>query len=404
VNWRNGQGIAQGGWTDIAAVDNLPREAGIWPAELQSNEYFRRQGGNDNDGDFGRMKELATDYIDPGTQVYPVRSHLIRAYQYLIAQFDLEGFRIDTLMYVEAEFARVFGNAMREFALSIGKKNFFTFGEIWKDDDEEKIAEFIGRNTEKDQELIGVDAAIDFPMRKRLIAVCKGFAPPIDLATHNDNRRNTLKKIVSSHGDAGRYYVTFLDNHDLPQRFHSAAFPKQTQIALTCLMTLWGVPCIYYGTEAGLDNHGENRESREYSREALWGLDDAFSTENEFYKYIKDLGQLRREQPVLRYGRLYFRPCSGNGVDFGYSSYNGGILAYSRILDDRELLVIANTNTQESITVHVVVDHHLQPEGKEWQVLFPLDQRGRIAGTTATQGLNRAVRVSLEPMEILVLG
>ena len=42
-----------------------------------------------------------------------MRNHLIRAYQYLMAKFDLDGYRIDTLQYVEPDFARVFGNAMR---------------------------------------------------------------------------------------------------------------------------------------------------------------------------------------------------------------------------------------------------------------------------------------------------
>jgi hypothetical protein len=53
---------------------------------------------------------------------------LIRAYQYVVAKFDVDGFRIDSLMYVPADFERVFANAMREYALSAGKKNFFTFG------------------------------------------------------------------------------------------------------------------------------------------------------------------------------------------------------------------------------------------------------------------------------------
>ncbi len=34
---------------------------------------------------------------------------------------------------------------MREFALGIGKKNFFTFGEVFVGDAEEEIARFIGR-------------------------------------------------------------------------------------------------------------------------------------------------------------------------------------------------------------------------------------------------------------------
>jgi hypothetical protein len=36
---------------------------------------------------------------------------------------------------------------MREFALSIGKKNFFTFGEVLDGNEESDIARFIGKNT-----------------------------------------------------------------------------------------------------------------------------------------------------------------------------------------------------------------------------------------------------------------
>jgi len=81
-----------------------------------------------------------------------VRNALVRAYQYAIAAFDVDGFRIDTLKFIEPDFALVFGNAMREYALSIGKRNFFTFGEVY--DSEEQIARFIGRPTSVDGDMM----------------------------------------------------------------------------------------------------------------------------------------------------------------------------------------------------------------------------------------------------------
>src|SRR5262249_14811229 len=97
VFWRDAKGVAQATWTDIENVANLPRDAGIWPAELQRNTYFRRQGdvegsGDATRGDFGRLKELVTEWQRNG--IFPVRDILIRAYQYLIAKFDLDGFRV----------------------------------------------------------------------------------------------------------------------------------------------------------------------------------------------------------------------------------------------------------------------------------------------------------------------
>ena len=153
IRWRDADGHGRPDWPQLPA--DPPRDAAIWPRELQRNEFVRRRGNafdrsaSDQEaaGDFYTLKELVTGFREttPERGVYfPVRDTLIRAHQYLIAKYDIDGFRIDTLKYIEPEFARVFGNAIREYAQSIGKKNFFTFGEVY--DDEAKIARFIGRN------------------------------------------------------------------------------------------------------------------------------------------------------------------------------------------------------------------------------------------------------------------
>src|SRR5208283_1190266 len=91
----------------------------------------------------------------------------------VIARFDVDAFRIDTLKYIPADYERTFGNAIREFALSAGKRNFFTFGEVY--DDEATIASFVGRNSADDQGF-GIDAALDFPLFFTLPPAVKGFA------------------------------------------------------------------------------------------------------------------------------------------------------------------------------------------------------------------------------------
>jgi len=40
----------------------------------------------------------------------------------VIARFDIDGFRIDTLRYLKNGLPLLFGNAIREFALSIGRR------------------------------------------------------------------------------------------------------------------------------------------------------------------------------------------------------------------------------------------------------------------------------------------
>jgi glycosidase len=190
INWRDENGRGRPDWTEAPA--DPPRDAAIWPTELRRNAAFRRKGkGGEAGGDFSSLKEMVTDLqeIDAASgRHFPVRNALISAYQYLIAKFDVDGFRIDTLKYIEPEFAQIFGNSMREFALAIGKKNFFTFGEVY--DNEEQIARFIGRQATEQGDLVGVDAALDFPLFFKLPGVAKGRTPPAEVVQIFEHRKS----------------------------------------------------------------------------------------------------------------------------------------------------------------------------------------------------------------------
>jgi glycosidase len=208
IRWRGADNRPVADWSEApqSGDPRLGPAAAIWPDEIRSNLAFRRKGrGGEDGGDFESLKEFVSARRE-------VRSALIRSYQHAIAKWDIDGFRIDTLKYIEPDFALVFGNAIREFALDIGKENFFTFGEVY--DDEFKIAKFIGRRTDDDGDMVGVDAALDFPLFFRLPGVAKGLSPPTELAAVYALRKGVEHGVISSHGEAGRFFVTFLDNHD----------------------------------------------------------------------------------------------------------------------------------------------------------------------------------------------
>jgi hypothetical protein len=56
------------------------------------------------------------------------------------------------------------------------------------------------------------------------------------------------------------------------------------------------------------------------------------------FQQIKALSMLRDQQSALRFGRLYFREVSGNGLDFGHSFGKDALIAFSWILSDIEVL------------------------------------------------------------------
>jgi len=268
--------------------------------------------------------------------------------------------------------------------------------------------------------MVGVDAALDYPLYNDLVPVVKGSLAPQALVAMYQFRKQTEQNILSSHGDATRFFVTFLDNHDNKARIRYIPpdgvpiFDGQVTAGLACLLALPGIPCVYYGTEQGL--HGSGTDPA--VREALWG-GPGFSPANPFYIEIQKIASIRATQPALRYGRFYFRPISGDQRSFGISTTAPGVLAFSRILNDQEVLTVANFNTTAAQTVWVILDSNLSAAGDALRILYSnrlapaapsqVVQLGagtvtvtEVDGSQGTGPLN-AVQITLQPMEAQIL-
>jgi glycosidase len=435
IQWMNGYGFPRADWwNQIPPGTRLSSDDAVYPRDLQQKTFFRRRGdllsytpGSEGfvKGDFGQQRQLVVEYdATPasladmraryGTQ--PVLNILIRAYQYVIARFDFDSFRIDTAKHISPSALETFGNAIREFAQTLGKRNFFTFGEIY--DSEEIINKFVGRHSRNPG--FGIDAALDYPLFFAVTSIVKAQRDVAELHGIFKTRKDIEATLISSHGEAGQYFVTFLDNHDQPQRFNQPwTPPEQITMGLAILFCLQGIPAVYYGTEQGLQGTVDKNDAHpeQSVREALWGKRHAFDKENFFYTHIKDLSRLREKQPALRFGRLYFQQVSGNGRDFGHSSGVGGLVAFSRVLGDLEVLVVANTNTQTAFDGLVLQDHYLNRDPRDpRRMLVAYSNLGKtgsaevrtiydasyFSGAQLTAGDVSALPVGLAPMEVKI--
>ena len=65
---------------------------------------------------------------------------------YWIGLTDCDGFRIDTVKHVSYEQARNFCGAIKEFAVNLGKRDFFLVGEVPDDDFANRYLNAAGRN------------------------------------------------------------------------------------------------------------------------------------------------------------------------------------------------------------------------------------------------------------------
>jgi len=396
-----------GFWRETDQAPGFQEHDAVWPLEFQSPGFYKRRGRirNWNDpeeaihGDFESLKELEINQPQ-------VLDALIKVHKYWIAAADVDGFRVDTVKHLESSPTAIFCNAVREYAKRLGKHNFFIFGEIVGDD--RTIQTYIGRNsriTGTNERFPSLDAALDFPLYFILEEVIKGFVNPAVLR----ERYERFRDLYADHGEAGNYFVTFVDNHDQMSRphrrfLHNNPFTSQAGLALGYLLTSSGIPCIYYGTEQGFDGGGGHDSFvRECMFGGRWGAFDTtgchfFNPEHPLYQNTVRIAKVRQAEPALRYGRQYFREISGNGEDFGHPLDGRCTLAFSRILDTEEVLVALNLD-QHPREDFVTVDANLNPVGAKVANLLTAGQEARVE----QRGSRHAVRVPLAGHEMAIL-
>lgn len=381
------------GWNDAAGQPTLPitqpvadPDAAIWPRELQTIDHFSRRGRIDSwdwypefvEGDFFDLKDirLGSGPIDH-FRISPALRALTRVYQYWIVYADLDGFRVDTVKHMEPGATRYFTACIHEFAQSIGKEQFTLIGEITG-----------GRsNAFTLREATGLDAALgidDIPDKLEYLA--KGQRNPAD---YFNLFRNSFDIGKDSHTWFRNKVVTLYDDHDQVRKGEAKArFCAQggTALALNVLalniLTL-GIPCIYYGSEQGLDGAGGNDR---YIREALFGGDfgafrsrgrHCFDATHPLYVQLARLLLVRSQHMALRRGRQYLRAISGNGRDFSEPHMINGtlhsVVAWSRLFTDREWLCAINTDPHHVRAAWVGLDHDISPPGSRLVCLYCSD-------------------------------
>jgi hypothetical protein len=141
-----------------------------------------------------------------------------------------------------------------------------------------------------------------------------------------------------------------------------------------------------------------------------------FDENHPVYKRIAAAAALRSKYPALRCGRQYLRRISFLNKPFDLYG-PGEIVAWSRILDDEELLCILNANGAESRGADVIVDAALNSGGTgTMTVVLNSAQVAQTQDYSGTQPAGSVVQVNrtadgrafvrienIRPAEIIVL-
>ncbi|WOF43745.1 alpha-amylase [Sphingopyxis indica] len=328
------------------------------PAWLNDPIYYHNRGNSDwvgessLYGDFSGLDDLATE--NPR-----VVQGFIDIYGKWIDDFGIDGFRIDTARHVNPEFWRAFVPAMLARARARGIPNFHIFGEVALGGvDPGALAAYTRRD--------GLPAVLDFSFAHALIDAVGGTKGTDVFARLFDG--DTLYR---GGAPAALQLPTFGGNHDMGRfaMFVRKANPgasddellKRMMLGHAMLLTLRGVPTIYYGDEQGFVSDDGDQLAREdmfasrvadYNDNDLIGTDATTAAANfdpaqPLYREIAALAAIRRATPALLHGSTALRAFSDKP----------GLLAVSRFdpATGREVVLAYNTSATP-LTARIAID------------------------------------------------
>ncbi|KKB74195.1 MULTISPECIES: glycoside hydrolase family 13 protein [Bacillus] len=250
-----------------------------------------------------------------------VQSYLLDIALYWIREFDIDGWRLDVANEVDHAFWKRFRQAV-----SAEKPDVYILGEIWHS------AEPWLRGDE-------FHAVMNYPFTEPMIQY---FADRAILPSEMAHRINA--HLMNGMQQVNEAMFNLLDSHDTGRILTRCRHDeKKVRSLLAFMFAQTGSPCIYYGTEIGLDG-GHDPLCRKCM---VWEED---KQNKEMLAFMKRLIALRkRENALFTYGRLEWNVLDDQR-DF---------ISFSRVDGDKKLIFFFHQGSDiRSISLQDNVEAH----------------------------------------------
>jgi glycosidase len=208
------------------------------------------------------------------TENPPARKYLIDAALYWVRECDIDAWRLDVSDEVSLDFWREFSRSVRGI-----KADCYILGEMWHD-----ASNWINPGY--------FDSAMNYPLGFAVadFFLRKGFSGEAGAFAFNSRLAADLSRYSDLHT---RMAFNLLDSHDTSRALTLAGGDRcALRNAFTMLFLLPGSPCIFYGTEIGMEGEGDT----DCRRPMVW---DEKQQDRELLAFFRGLIAFRKSHIAL---------------------------------------------------------------------------------------------------------
>ncbi len=250
-----------------------------------------------------------------------VANFLIQHAIWTTEEYGIDGWRVDTYKYCEEKFMNDINTALeREFP------KVTVFGESWVNS---TIANaYFTRNNMATPFKHNAKGMLDF---QSCFAMLAGMNEPFGWMNGVNKIYTTLSGDVLYKDPMNN--CIFLDNHDMDRVFSVVDEDwKKLKMGMNWLLTLRGIPQLYYGTEVLMKNKKVNTDAtvredfpggwaNDNAKENRFTKDGRNEKQNEAFEYISGLANFRKKSSAITAGKtMQFIPKDGLYIYFRYDN------------------------------------------------------------------------------------
>eukprot|EP00475_Leptophrys_vorax_P023616 TRINITY_DN3233_c0_g1_i1.p1 TRINITY_DN3233_c0_g1~~TRINITY_DN3233_c0_g1_i1.p1 ORF type:complete len:727 (-),score=165.90 TRINITY_DN3233_c0_g1_i1:49-2229(-) len=415
---------------------------------FKSPYFFNRCGANSYDemsgeGPAAVFGDFVNGMFDFATRNYDFQEIFTELHKYWIAYADVDGFRLDAAKHVSEDFTAYFSTTIRDYALSLGKTDFFVVGEVAASSDWEghRLGRMYANPYNPDQhgsiplgaiqriktieqvylkhpsrKYPGLTSIYDFNESGRSRDVFLSNQPPSWITAYFSGSDFST---VSGQVDDPKVFWTLLEIHDWTRFLQNTPTDGgRAYVGLGYLLSMQGMPIIYYGLEQGFNGNcdygkidagsgsdqirascsgsGDARKRQDMFMSGPYRLQSAIgeisqlayignasklavsvdsdpmlSKDHWLYQFARRMTYTRNSCGTLIWGSTVFRSMGTNIDDF---------IAFSRMDSSREMVVLINPKTNGINVNQVQIDGSLNYNmaGQKYFNLLDQDKYGSI--------------------------